>query len=380
MKVYYWSPHIDQVATVRAVINSAYSLNLYSNNNYTPIIINVAGEWDKYVSELYQKNIKIVNLTDSKVIQNKNIKGFIRSRLLYFYIFFIAFFPLLKLIKNNKPDYLILHLITPLPLILKMLFNLKTKFILRISGLPRLKNIRLLLWKLTLKKINLVTCPTIATREYIQKLNIIPKEKILLLYDPVISTKEIQERKKKPLKNFLLNDYYISIGRLTKQKNFILLVNAFKDFNQNKNYKLIIIGEGEDRNKLENFIKDNNLEETIYLIGYQNNIFNYLKKSKCFILSSLWEDPGFVLIEAAYMNIPIISSDCRNGPSEFLNNGEGGMLFNSGNKASLIECFSKFENLKADNINYFKINSKKSSRNFTIFKHYKNLSTILKKI
>ena len=46
MKVYYWSPHIDKVATVKAVINSAYSLKLYSKNKYIPFIINVAGEWD----------------------------------------------------------------------------------------------------------------------------------------------------------------------------------------------------------------------------------------------------------------------------------------------------------------------------------------------
>ena len=94
----------------------------------------------------------------------------------------------------------------------------------------------------------------------------------------------------------------------------------------------------------------------------------------------MWEDPGFVLIEAAYMNIPIISSDCKNGPTEFLNHGKGGLLFNSDNKASLTECFRKFENLKAEKINDFKINSKKSTRNFSIFKHYKNLSLILKKI
>ena len=379
MKIFYWSPHIDQVATVRAVINSAHSLCLYSKKKYTPHIINVAGEWDQYLSELNKKNIKIIDLTNSKIIKNKNVKGFLRSRIIYFYIFFVAFFPLLRLLKNNRPDYFIAHLITPLPLLINYLFNIKTKFILRISGLPKLKNLRLFIWKITLKKVDLITCPTLGTRNYIKEKKLISQEKIFLLYDPVISPKLIQEKKKIPLNNFDFDNYFLSIGRLTKQKNFTFLVNVFKEFNKNKNHTLIIIGEGEERDKIEKIIKDNNLYESVFLIGYKNNVLNYFKRSKCFILSSLWEDPGFVLIEAGYMNVPIISSDCKNGPIEFLNNGNGGILFNSNNEKSLLDSFNKFESLEYDQINKFRINSKKSSRNFSIFKHYKELSLILKK-
>ena len=54
-------------------------------------------------------------------------------------------------------------------------------------------------------------------------------------------------------------------------------------------------------------------------MGYSNNIFKFMKNAEALILSSLWEDPGFVLIEAAMSNLSIISSDCKNGPSEFLN-------------------------------------------------------------
>ena len=180
MKVFYWSPHIDQVATVRAVINSAQSLCLYSKKKYIPYIINVAGEWDQYLSELHQKNIRVIYLTNSKIIKNKNIKGFLRSRIMYFYIFLIAFFPLLKLFKNNKPDYFIAHLITPLPLLINYIFNIKTKFILRISGLPKLKNLRLFIWKITLKKVDLITCPTLGTKNHIKEKGLISHEKICI--------------------------------------------------------------------------------------------------------------------------------------------------------------------------------------------------------
>ena len=88
-KIYYWSPFISSVATVEAVIKSAHSINTYSKNKYTPYIINVAGEWNSHINKLYDKKIKIINLTDSKIIDNKNYSGFIKSRFLYIYIYFL---------------------------------------------------------------------------------------------------------------------------------------------------------------------------------------------------------------------------------------------------------------------------------------------------
>ena len=89
-------------------------------------------------------------------------------------------------------------------------------------------------------------------------------------------------------------------------KNFIL-------FNKDYKNKLIIAGEGEDRSKIEKLIRQN--QQNNIFNGYKENIFSY-EKCKCFILSSL-KDPGFVIVEAGYMNSPIISSDCKNGPINF---------------------------------------------------------------
>ena len=182
MNIYYWSPFISHVATVKAVINSASSLNYYSNK-YSTSIINVAGEWNIYEKELLKKNIKLINLTSSNVINNKNINGFFKSRFIYLYLFFISFLPLIKLLKSNPPKFFIIHLISPLPLVLNYLFKFNTKMILRISGLPRLNFFRKNFWKITLKKINFITCPTFATKKDLEILNIINKKKIHVLYD-----------------------------------------------------------------------------------------------------------------------------------------------------------------------------------------------------
>ena len=71
-------------------------------------------------------------------------------------------------------------------------------------------------------------------------------------------------------------------------------------------------------------------------------MFKYLKYADCFILSSLWEDPGFVLAEAGVMNTNIISSDCPNGPKEIINNED--FLFMNGSSDSLLQKFLIYKN------------------------------------
>ena len=100
--------------------------------------------------------------------------------------------------------------------------------------------------------------------------------------------------------------------------------------------------------------------------------------AKCFVLSSLWEDPGFVLIEAAYLNIPIISSNCKNGPEEILDDGNNGVIFESNNSNSFVQQFDKFMNLHPTEINKFKVKAKRSIKKFSVFNHYKDLIYILK--
>ena len=170
----------------------------------------------------------------------------------------------------------------------------------------------------------------------------IDKSKLFTLYDPIISSKEIMikvnnsKKDKSELKNT-----FLSIGRLTKQKNFSFLISNFKKFNDKKNYNLLIVGEGEDYKKLNKLIKKQKLSKSIKIIGYQSNVYNYLKNCKCFIMPSLWEDPGFVLVEAAYAAIPIISSNCMSGPKEILNYGKNGIIFETNNSQDFIEKMIK---------------------------------------
>ena len=375
--VYYWCPYISKVATVKAVINSAESLKKYSNNFLEPVIINVAGEWNHFKKNDNKQNLKFIDLTNSKILENKNWTGFLKRRLIYLYVIFLSVIPLIKLYKTNKIDFLILHLITSVPLLINYFTKSNFQIILRISGMPNLNFFRKKLWNLTLTKVSHVTCPTQGTFKDLQIYDSF-KKKLKVLYDPIISPSEITRKSNEEINNLTIKSFYISIGRFTRQKNFIFLIDCFSEVLKKINdVNLLIIGEGELQAEMLQLINKKNLNNRIQILPYKRNIFNYLKKSKGFILTSLWEDPGFVLIEASFLKVPIISSDCKNGPEEILNYGKNGILFKSNDKESFLKNFEKFHNLSDKELEKFKINSKKNIKKFTSFRHYKQLKKII---
>ena len=376
MKVYYWSPFISKVATVSSVIRSANSLLKYSKSKTINVgVINAIGEWDE-LKDTFNKKIEILNLNSSKILNFLPKGGYLKSRTSYLIIFFLNFFKLLSLIRKKNPDFLIIHLMTSLPIVLAIFTN--CKMILRVSGLPKLNIIRYIFWKLFSQRIYKVTCPTIATYEYLLKKKIFPKNKLLILRDPIIELKNYSSKKFEKINDAKLENkkFIISIGRLTKQKNFELLINSFsiiiKKFPY---YNLLIIGEGEYRNKLNKLIINKNLSEKVFLLGYKNNVYKYLKKADFFILTSLWEDPGFVILEAALSNTNIISSDCPNGPREIIKNQD--FLFKNNSVEDLVNKFENIEKKKLDDLFMQKILVKKEIKSFSTYRHFKNLNSIL---
>ena len=137
MNIFYWSPFISNVATVSSVMRSADSLVRYSNESINVSLIDSIGEWKDQKKKINPK-INIIKLNNNNFYNLLPRGGFIRSRLSYLIIFFLNFNKLKNLINNEKPDYLIIHLMTSLPIFLTLFFKSKTKIILRLSGLPKL--------------------------------------------------------------------------------------------------------------------------------------------------------------------------------------------------------------------------------------------------
>ena len=381
MKLYYWSPFFSNIATEKAVINSIFSINKYSKDKISTSLIEVIGEWHNQKINIDQKKINIKKLLKYNLIDFLPKYGFIRSRISYLIVFLFSIFKLHRLLKTEKPDFLIINLMTFIPLCLLMLFSYDTKFILRISGYPRLNFLRTLFWQHVGKKIYLVTSPTKSTLDLLKEKKIFDEVKIKYLPDPILEIREIEKKKaeKNTIGNKISKDNtLISIGRLTKQKNFKFLIKAFYELQKlYPNYNLCIVGEGEERNILTEDIKKYKLEKKVFLTGYKDNVYDYLKNSKALILSSLWEDPGFVLVEAGFMNKTVISSDCPNSPCELLENGKNGFLFQSNNIDSFIKTFSEMESSDNETILSKKISYKKKIREFTMYNHFKILNKLI---
>ena len=376
--VYYWSPFLTHVATISAVIESAKSLRKYSKK-YEPVIIDACGEFESYKKILINNQINTINLTSFKYFKFLPKNGFFSSRFSYLLIFLFSFIPLYKVIKKKNPDYFICHLITSLPMLLAKLFNFRSKFILRISGLPKFNFFRKFYWKTCGNVFFRITSPTNATINHLQLIKIFDEKKIFLLQDPIIDIQKIVKLKKQKIDPYFeKNQFIVAIGRLTKQKNFKFLISCFqKLIDSQPNLKLVILGDGEDMQNLKKSIHTKNLENNIFLLGHSQNVFSYLSRAKLFILSSLWEDPGWVLLEAAASNTLILSSDCKNGPSEIIDNNNAGQLYKSDDEQDFINKFNKIMSLDKAQINSKKLFAKKKSYSYTKFQHFKNLEEII---
>jgi glycosyltransferase involved in cell wall biosynthesis len=115
-------------------------------------------------------------------------------------------------------------------------------------------------------------------------------------------------------------------GRLQRQKDFPTLIRAFAQVRAARDCRLIILGEGAARPKLEALIAELRLSADVDLPGFQANPYAFLARASLFVLSSAWEGSPNVLTEAMALGIPVVSADCPSGPSEILDGGRYGPL------------------------------------------------------
>ena len=200
------------------------------------------------------------------------------------------------------------------------------------------------------------------------------KNKIQYIYNPYIT--KIYRNKFKKKKKIIL-----AVGRLCKQKNFEDLIISFNDFQKkHRNYTLNIIGDGYQREMLKKLIISLKLEKKVFLKGYIKNLRNEYKKAMLFVLPSIYEGLGNVLLDALNYSVPCISTRCKSGPKEILCYGKGGTLVPIKNTELLTKAL-------IDSIDNYKISirkmmfAKKKISRFLVFsqseKYLKELNKIL---
>ena len=161
------------------------------------------------------------------------------------------------------------------------------------------------------------------------------------------------------------NHTVMAAGRLTYQKGFDMLINAWQEVKKKyPDWILRIFGEGEQRKFLQEKIKSMGLEGYVFLEGRVNNLMDYMIESDVYVMSSRYEGFPMVLLEAMAVNIPCVSFDCPCGPSDIITNKIDGVIVTSNDVKELstaIQDIIKDESYR----NFLKSNIRKKIEKFS---------------
>ena len=204
------------------------------------------------------------------------------------------------------------------------------------------------------------------------------------IYNP-LDVKKIKKKSKiKSKQRFFDNNSsvlkLINIGRFTEQKDQITILKAINLIKKSINLKLMIVGRGVEREKLVEYIKENNLKKIVKLQNFIENPYYLISLSDLFILSSKYEGLPNVLLESVVLKKFIISTNCPTGPSEILIKNKGSLFFNIGNYKDLskkiIHYYFNRKKLDKETIYPFK-NLKKFNYNNNLKEYSKVVNSLI---
>jgi glycosyltransferase involved in cell wall biosynthesis len=235
----------------------------------------------------------------------------------------------------------------------------------------RLSKIKRFLIQLTYNKADTVITVSNKIRDCLSEEFKINPSNIKTIYNPIITDILVQKSKKKvehPFFSVKNSKVIISVGRLTEQKRFDLLLKAFSLVRrESEDARLILLGKGHLKKDLQKLTKELNINNWVDFVGFKANPYAWMAKADIFVLSSDREGFPVVLIEAMACGVPIISTDCLTGPNELITNNKNGLLIPTGNEDTLAKTILnllKDEKLRKE----FSENGKHRAKDFDIKK------------
>jgi glycosyltransferase involved in cell wall biosynthesis len=251
---------------------------------------------------------------------------------------FTMFMRLTQYLRAERPAALLspFEVTSVIAILAKRISRVSTRVVIRVSvHLSKNKRTR---WKKLVEKLVVSKVYPLAdgivtvSRGAAQDLSVyaaISPARIQVINNPVISEQLLEAAGQlvdHPFFNADKTPVILGVGRLTEQKDFPTLIQAFDILRKRIRARLIILGDGEERPALENLIRTYGLQDVVDLFGFELNPFAFMKKASVFVLSSKWEGLPGVLIQALACECPVVSTDCLSGPSEILKDGQYGHL------------------------------------------------------
>lgn len=162
-------------------------------------------------------------------------------------------------------------------------------------------------------------------------------EKVKAIYNPVDVEKVIETSKDDVVENiFSHSPVLIGVGRLEKQKGFCYFIEALPEIKKKyPDAQIVLLGKGSLENELKKKARELRIEDCVHFLGFVDNPYKYMRAADVFVLSSLWEGFGLVLVEALATGTSVVATNCPHGPTEILKEGEFGRLVSPGGSKSL---------------------------------------------
>ena len=266
-----------------------------------------------------------------------------------------SFIRLISEIRSMDIDYLLPIYTSMRALLAKAVLNMPFKVIISKRNMftmdrgPIQTKLRFLRCKLLYRFAAACVCISEGVAVEMRSLNLLPIDKIKVIYNPVVN-EEIRLQINEPVDDSWFykssEPVIIGVGRFGDQKDFATLIKAFAIVAESRsNLKLLLLGEGKQRKMLENMVIDLGLSEKVRMPGYITNPYPFMKNAALFVLTSRFEGFGNVVAEALACGCNVVSTDCKSGPSEILDNGKYGALAKVGDP----EDIAKTINIALDN-------------------------------
>jgi glycosyltransferase involved in cell wall biosynthesis len=169
----------------------------------------------------------------------------------------------------------------------------------------------------------------------------VPRDRIEVIYNPVITPSLLAQAQCPPCHPWYRPGQppvVLAVGRLTPTKDFPTLIRAFAEVRRRRPARLLILGEGEEREALTALASELNLADDVALPGFQERAVAFMAHARLFVLSSVGEALPTVLIEALATGTPVVSTDCPSGPREILQGGRLGALVPVGDASALAQA------------------------------------------
>lgn len=261
-----------------------------------------------------------------------------------------AFPGLINYLRSERPDVLLSFQSSVLAVWAKGLSGVSARLIVREASVPseaatrdrRLSaRLTLPLKRWTYPKADAIVATSDGAGADLARILNIPTERINVIHNPTFED-SVLELAKEPLQdNWLQSEdtpIILGVGRLSYEKNFSMLLRTFALVRQSMPCKLLILGEGEERDNLLALSESLGVSESVFMPGFVKNPYPYMTRASLFVSPSLYEGFPNAIIESLALGLPVVATRCPGGTADILMGGKAGPLVPVNDEQAMAEA------------------------------------------